>query len=142
MTSVSWGPAPDGLDQPFWDGLDAGEVRIQRCSSCRTWSWGPRTVCGTCHSFDLAWAPVEPAGIVYSWTRSRVPHVAEYTDRVPYVSVLVALPAAGHCRMPGILDDEPDDPRIGDRVSGYVDHEAARPLLRWRRMPGQKSGAA
>ncbi len=131
-----WGPAEDGLDQPYWDGLVAGELRLQRCGNCQEWIWGPQWICGACHTFDPGWESVEPVGTVYSWSRSHYPFITELADHIPYVTVLVELPAAGHRRVLGILtDDDAADVRIGERVVGHIelDEGATWPLLRWRR---------
>lgn len=138
MTSVDvpWGPADDKLDQPYWDGLLAGELRLQRCGSCATWIWSPQSVCGTCYSFDLGWHRVEPVGTVYSWSRSWYPYIEEYGDALPYISVLVELADAGGRRVLGMLVDDPEStPRIGERVVGTFERRDAEPwpLLRWRR---------
>lgn len=131
-----WGPAEDGLDQPYWDGLVAGELRLQRCGNCQEWIWGPQWICGACHTFDPGWESVEPVGTVYSWSRSHYPFITELADHIPYVTVLVELPAAGHRRVLGILTgDDAADIRIGERVVGHIDLDegATWPLLRWRR---------
>ncbi|WP_072810174.1 Zn-ribbon domain-containing OB-fold protein [Rhodococcus zopfii] len=137
----AWGPAPDGLDRPHWDGLLEGELRLQICADCGSWIWGPQTVCGNCHSFELRWEAVEPTGTVYSWHRSWYPYMDEYASRLPYVTVLVELPHAGGRRVLGILvDDLDEDPRIGDEVIGAVEHDegATWPLVRWRRTRATK----
>ncbi|WP_084533292.1 Zn-ribbon domain-containing OB-fold protein [Nocardia fusca] len=133
---LPWGPAEDGLDQPYWDGLVAGELRLQRCGQCGVWIWGPQWICGACHTFDPGWQVVEPVGIVYSWARSHYPFITELADRIPYVTVLVELPAAGYRRVLGILTGEDAEAvRIGERVVGHIelDEGATWPLLRWRR---------
>ncbi|MBC2639467.1 MULTISPECIES: Zn-ribbon domain-containing OB-fold protein [unclassified Rhodococcus (in: high G+C Gram-positive bacteria)] len=138
MTDEPWGPSADGLDQPYWDGLTRGELRLQRCGTCKTWIWGPQWVCGSCHTLDPNWESVTPAGTVYSWSRSWYPFITELADRVPYVTVLVELPGAGHRRVLGILTgDDTDAVRIGDPVVGHIEHDegATWPLLRWRRSP-------
>lgn len=130
---MPWGPAPDGHDRPYWDGLVAGELRLQRCGSCETWIWGPQSVCGDCYSFDIGWDTVEASGVVYSWARSRYPYIEELADRIPYVTVLVELPGAGGRRVLGILDDdEGRDPVIGEAVTGVIEQAEPWPLLRWK----------
>lgn len=127
-----WGPAADGHDRPYWDGLVAGELRLQRCGSCQMWIWGPQPVCGDCFSFDIGWEAVEPRGTVYSWARSRYPFIEEMADRIPYVTVLVELPGAGGRRVLGIIDDdEGRDPVIGEPVAGVFEQAEPWPLLRW-----------
>ncbi len=52
------GPERDGLSKPYWEGLKAGRLVIQRCSGCGIWQWGPEWICHSCHCFDLAWEEV------------------------------------------------------------------------------------
>jgi uncharacterized OB-fold protein len=47
------GPERDGLSKPYWDGLKAGRLLIQRCCGCGVWQWGPEWICHSCHGFDL-----------------------------------------------------------------------------------------
>ena len=30
------------LDFPYWQGLAAHELRLQRCAGCATWVWAPQ----------------------------------------------------------------------------------------------------
>ncbi|MGW0040060.1 Zn-ribbon domain-containing OB-fold protein [Gordonia sp. NPDC003376] len=136
-TVVPWGPAADGHDQPYWDGLLAGELRLQRCRQCHTWIWGPQSVCSSCYGFDIGWESVQPEGTVYSWSRSWYPYIEELADTLPYISILVELPHAGGRRLLGILTDDPEDtPRIGEQVVGSFERRDGEqwPLLRWRRV--------
>ena len=86
---------PDGLDQPYWDGLARGVVMIQRCPSCQTWIWGPRWLCPACLTPKPEWVEVEPNGRVFSWTRTWQKFAPEFADHVPYITVVVELPEAG-----------------------------------------------
>ncbi|MFC5747221.1 Zn-ribbon domain-containing OB-fold protein [Actinomadura rugatobispora] len=131
---IPCGPAADGLDAPYWDGLRSGELRIQRCAGCRTWLWGPRRMCPECHGFELVWEGVPATGTVYSWCRTHHPYMAEFAELTPYVTVVVELPHAGGVRLLGLLTGEGRDVRIGDRLAGHVERpaDAAWPLLRWR----------
>lgn len=129
------GPAPDGIDREYWDGLIAGELRLQRCDSCDEWIWGPRWMCGSCHSFDLTWAPVNAIGRVYSWARTWHAFIPELADNVPYTTVLVELPEAGGRRVLGLLAEAPEAMvSIGDEVIGVIQHPegSAWPVLRWQ----------
>lgn len=136
MTDEPWGPAPDGVDQPYWDGLTRGELLLQRCGECRTWIWGPQWICGHCHTSDPGWERLEPVGTVYTWSRSWYPFISELPVELPYITVLVELPAADGRRVLGILTgDDADQVRIGDRVTGHFEHDegATWPMLRWTR---------
>jgi uncharacterized OB-fold protein len=129
------GPRDDGLDTPHWEGLRAGEVRVQRCTSCGNWIWAPQPLCPRCHSFELAWPAVEPAGAVYSWTRTWQPFTPELSGHVPFVVALAELPAAGGRRLLGVLrDGDGADVRVGQPVRGEIDSPAPGgwPVLRWR----------
>lgn len=135
MQLPPWGPAADGHDRPFWDGLADHELRLQRCNVCQAWIWGPQAICHSCHNFDIGWQTVEPIGTVYSWCRSWYPYIEELADKLPYVSVLVELDHADGRRILGMSADDPaDTPRIGQRVVGSFEHHdgAPWPLLRWR----------
>ena len=129
------GPSPDGLDAPHWDGLRAGKLLLQHCRQCATWTWSPRPICPACHSFDIGWEPVDPVGTIYSWTRTWQPFAPESTGHLPYVVVLVQLPAAGGRRVLGVLANADGvTPRIGDRVRGEIEQppdDDHWPLVRW-----------
>jgi uncharacterized protein len=129
------GPSHDGLDEPHWDGLRAGKLLLQRCGDCATWTWSPRQICPACHSFDMGWEQVDPAGTVYSWTRTWQPFTPESTGHLPYVVVLVELPKAGGCRVMGVLvHADGVRPRIGAAVRGEIEQppdDAHWPLVRW-----------
>ncbi len=135
-TEIPCGPAADGNDTPYWEGLREGELRIQRCEDCRTWLWSPRHLCPRCHGFRLGFEPVAMSGTVYTWCRTHHPYMAEYAGRLPYVSVVVELPQAGGVRLLGLLDG--DEAAIGDRLTGLIERPAGAewPLLRWRRTEG------
>lgn len=131
------GPAADGVDLGYWEGLAAGELRLPRCRGCGTWVWAPQWHCPACHRPGPAWEAVEPEGTVHSWTRSHHAFSPEVTDLVPYVTVLVALPAAGDRRLLGLLVDSGiGDRLIGRRVRGEIQPASSAtsgwPVLRFR----------
>ena len=129
------GPADDGSDAPHWEGLRTGRLLLQRCAQCATWVWSPRPICPSCHSFDMTWEPVEPVGTVYSWTRTWQPFTRESTGHLPYVVVLVELPAAGRRRVLGVLAHADGvTPTIGAKVYGTIEQppdDEHWPLVRW-----------
>src|SRR5690348_16328737 len=77
-------PFSDRVDHPYWEGLVAGELRIQRCAACGRWSWPADWRCPSCGGYDMVWEQVEPVGHVYSWIRTHLPFVPAYADLVPY----------------------------------------------------------
>ena len=131
-------PAGDGLDRDYWDGTRSHELRIQRCQQCRQWQWGPEWICHQCHSFDLAFEPVEPTGVLFASERIWHPVHPTLVDAVPYVVALVELPHAGGVRVVGNLIGDPSiDVSIGTKVVAvFEDHDDADPpytLVHWRR---------
>lgn len=86
-------PAPFATEtsRPFWEGLRAGEVRIQRCDACDRWVFYPRSHCPGCLSPALAWRAVSGRGVVHSFTVARVPTVAMFADEVPQKLAIVEL---------------------------------------------------
>ena len=128
---------PDGLSAPFWAGLREERLRVQRCSRCRTWQFGPEWICHQCHAFDPEWVEVPAEGRIYSWERVWHPVHPVLQDRCPYLAVVVELPHAGSVRLVGnLLGDAQQEVRIGAEVAGVYEHhpEASPPysLLQWR----------
>lgn len=129
-------PRRDGVDEPFWEGLKAGELRMQRCSKCKTWWWAPVWRCADCGSWDLEWEAIPMRGRVFSWVRTHQAFTPEMKSIVPYVNVLVELPDAGGRRLFGILVDSEEGLDIGAKVVGVIQKPSALTnnlaVLRWR----------
>jgi uncharacterized protein len=102
---------------------------------CVRWVWAPRPICPTCYSFDMGWEQVDPLGTIYSWTRTWQPFAAESTGHLPYVVVLVELPAAGSSRVLGLLSEADGvTPSIGAPVCGRIadpPDDQHWPLMHW-----------
>jgi uncharacterized OB-fold protein len=130
-------PEPDGLSKPYWEGLRENRLLVQRCEKCQSWQFGPEWICHKCHSFDPAWAEIEPWGRIFSWERVWHPSHTALKQHGAYLAVLVELPQAGEVRMIGnLLGDPMQDVVIGTEVEGVFEHhcDADRPysLLHWR----------
>ncbi|MFR9805311.1 Zn-ribbon domain-containing OB-fold protein [Pseudonocardia sp. RS010] len=128
-------PFSDRVDHPYWEGLGAGELRIQRCAGCRRWSWPADWRCPACGGYDMTWEQVEPVGRVYSWIRTHLSFVPAYAELVPYVNVLVELPQAGGARIMGLLTGTEEGLRIGAQLAGSFRPASPRtadlPVLTW-----------
>ncbi|MEM7020073.1 MAG: OB-fold domain-containing protein, partial [Pseudomonadota bacterium] len=115
--------SPDGLDNTYWEGLAKDELWIQRCNNCGAWQWGPEWICHQCNSFDMGWEQIAGDGIIYSWERCWHPVHPSLQDGVPYIVVLVEIPAAGNIRMVGnLLGDPRQDVSIGAAVEAVFEH--------------------
>jgi uncharacterized OB-fold protein len=130
-------PAATDLDRPYWEGLRAERLLVQRCRRCDRYQWGPEWLCHRCLNFDLAFVEVEPRGRLYSHQRVWHPVHPALQEQGPYVIALVELPHADGIRLVGnLLGDPLQDLRIGAEVEGVFEHHAdAEPpytLLQWR----------
>jgi uncharacterized OB-fold protein len=107
-----------GADGPYWAALSAGRLELPRCSGCGRWHWPAPFRCPDCGSQALEWVAREPAGLIYSWTRTW--HRFDGVERfpIPFVSVLVEVPDAGGIRLLGRFDDAAVAPAIGKPVRG------------------------
>jgi uncharacterized OB-fold protein len=84
-------PAADALTQFFWDGVAAGELRIQRCQQCRHYIHYPRPVCRFCRSRDLTGERVSGRATLYSWTIATQAFHPFWLARAPYTLATVEL---------------------------------------------------
>ncbi|MFC5750890.1 Zn-ribbon domain-containing OB-fold protein [Actinomadura rugatobispora] len=98
--------------RPFWDGIAAGELRLQRCDECLRSVFYPRAICPHCHCDRLSWRTASGKGTVYSYT---VAHrvAGGFSAQVPYTIALIDLDE-GPRMLSRVIGDAPV--RIGDRV--------------------------
>jgi uncharacterized OB-fold protein len=73
----------------FWSGLKEHELRIQRCTDCKTFRVPPRPMCGSCQSLNWDYVVSSGRGTVYSFVMPKYPPLPflEY----PYVVALIEL---------------------------------------------------
>jgi uncharacterized OB-fold protein len=117
--------------KPFWDGLAAGQLRLQRCADCAEVIWYPRGLCPHCGSVALAWFTASGHGTIYSFTVVRRA-AGPFGAAVPYVVGYVEL-AEGPRVLTNIVDCDPGQVGIGQPVQCVFDHdEGGRALLRFR----------
>lgn len=84
-------PVPDADSQPFWDGAERGELRIQRCDDCGEHVFYPRAVCPRCGGDRLDWVTARGEGTVHSFTVVHRAAPVGFADAVPYTVGLVDL---------------------------------------------------
>jgi uncharacterized protein len=83
-------PVPVNRDNAFfWEGVQAGELRIQRCSGCGVLRHPPAPMCDACGSTDQGWVVSSGRGVVYSHVTHHYPPLPG-VER-PHVVVLVEL---------------------------------------------------
>jgi uncharacterized OB-fold protein len=79
--------SPD--DSFFWEGVAAGELRLQRCAGCNRLRMPPSPMCPSCHSLQWRVDRASGRGTVYSWVIPR--HSPSNPDQEPPIVVLVEL---------------------------------------------------
>jgi len=113
-------PHPTPTSAPYWDGLAAGEVRVQRCDACGTWVHYPRHRCPSCLSDRLSWHTIDPDGGVYTFTVARRPTHPAFADEVPQIIAVIEL-QHGVRMTTTLVGVEPDAVRIGLPVKALFD---------------------
>lgn len=115
----------------FWEGVEADELRIQRCASCGTLRHPPRPMCPTCRSLERDHVVSSGRGGVYSYVVHHRPQVPGRDH--PFAVVLVEL-EEGTRIVGNTVDIDPDDVTIGMPVEVTFEPNAqGRKLPRWRR---------
>lgn len=139
-------PVPDEHSDGFWAAARRGELALARCGACGAFCHPPGVVCPHCHNADpqFAFAVVDGAGSVRSWTVVRDSFLPGFADEVPFVLVDVELDAQTDLRLIGRLLDGPGAPlRPGDRVVLAFEHPADDVAVpAFRLVTGPDGGAA
>lgn len=73
----------------FWEGVDADEIRVQRCKSCKTLRHPPSPVCPSCQSLEWDYTKSSGRGTVYSFTVMHYPEIPPFD--YPNIIALVEL---------------------------------------------------
>lgn len=103
-------PTPD--TQPFWDGLNAHVLRLQRCADCGKIRHYPRPVCDDCYSMRVEWIEATGQGTVHSWTTTHHAFHPGFKLDLPYTLVTVDL-AEGVRMNAQIRKLDPAELRVG-----------------------------
>lgn len=82
-------PEPTLDSQPYWDGLKAHRLLLQKCGRCGKIRHYPRPVCDSCFSMEVEWIEASGKGKVHSWTETHHPFHPGFKGDVPYILVTV-----------------------------------------------------
>ena len=113
-------PLPDldllpDYERGFWEGTQAGELRIQQCSGCGLFRHLPMPMCPECSSLEYRWTKVSGRGFVYSYVIVRHPvhpAIAE-KEQVPYNVCMIELEEQEGLRIcSNVLNVAPEDIHI------------------------------
>jgi len=97
----------------FWEGADAGQLRIQRCKGCGSLRHPPGPVCSSCHSFEWDYVEAAGTGQLYSFVVMHYPEVPpfDYPNPVGLIEL-----DEGVRLIAGLVGVKRDEIRIGQRV--------------------------
>jgi len=83
-------PQPVPGTRPFWEGTQAGELRLQVCDSCGTHVLYPRPHCHQCGAETLSWVRASGRARLYSYVISHLA-MPGWAGQTPYVIAVVEL---------------------------------------------------
>jgi uncharacterized OB-fold protein/acyl dehydratase len=124
-------PTPGSIQETrfFWDGVAAGELRIQRCSECSTLHHPPMVRCPSCGSYEFGYQVASGRGRIYSCVEVHHPPVAGFD--YPLVVALIEL-EEGTRLLSNVVGD-PAAVEIGMPVQCFIDRsDASQPLPLFR----------
>jgi acyl dehydratase/uncharacterized OB-fold protein len=125
--------------QFFWDGIDAGELRIQKCRGCEALHHPPMVRCAGCGSYDLGYVVSKGRGKVYSFVEVEYPRIPAFD--YPLLVVLVEL-EEGTRILSNVVGASADDVEVGTPLElaiEAVDPEMNLPLFRLKRPPRREA---
>jgi uncharacterized OB-fold protein/acyl dehydratase len=102
----------------WWEGIEAGELRIQRCKGCKTLRHPPRPMCGECQSLEWDWIVSRGLGTVYSHVVMHHPPVPGY--ELPLSVALIELDE-GTRLVANVVGCPPSEVKIGMRVQARIE---------------------
>ncbi len=113
-------PEATELTAPYWEGLEQGELRLQRCEDCGAYQYPPESFCRACPSERLEWRAVEGGGSVYSFIVVRQRYLPAFGDLIPYNVAIVELDE-GPRVIANLLDVDNEAIEIGMRVRSRIE---------------------
>ena len=75
----------------FRAGLAAGELLVQKCTSCGKLNMYPRYACPHCQSESLGWQKVSGRGVLHSFTVLRMGAPEGFEADLPYAIGVIKL---------------------------------------------------
>ena len=112
----------------YFEGLRAGELRIQHCTDCGTLRHPPLPGCGTCTSLNWDYVVSEGKGELYSMVVNHYPQVPAFDYPLPIG--LIELDEG--TRLVANLEGDPESWAIGQRVTAEIralDDELSLPFF-------------
>ena len=114
----------------FWEGVEKGELRIQRCGACKELRHPPGPMCPRCHSLDWDYVLSSGNGEVYSYIVHHHPPVHGF--ETPFAIAVVELEEGTRIvgNLPGV---SPEKLQVGTPVEiAFVRIDNEWTLPQWR----------
>ena len=99
-------PVPTPETQDFWDGAKRGELRLQRCDSCKNVIFPPRPFCPACASRSVSSFTASGRAKLYSYVINNRPPPGFGPD--PHAIAIVELDEGPRMMSNLIIDDAYD----------------------------------
>ena len=98
----------------FWEGVDAGELRIGTCQACQTLHHPPQPICRSCGSTDMGHTVSTGKGVVYSHVTHHYPKLPGV--ELPHTVLLVELEEGVRLVSEWASGAKPDTTYVGQQV--------------------------
>lgn len=117
--------------QPFWEGLQRGEVLIQQCKACGHKQFYPRYICTECAG-EPEWLTFTGPATLYTHSVIRKHHQAPYKDMAPYVVAMVDL-GDGVRMMSNLVNCDLEQVHIGMALEpNFIEAREGLTVLYWQ----------
>jgi uncharacterized OB-fold protein len=128
-------PEISPLTRPYWDGLAAGRLLLQRCTGCGKIRHYPRPLCDACFSFEHDWVAAQGSATVQSWTVAHHAFHPAWRGADPFTLVTADLPEGVRILAP-LRDAGADALRLGAKLTiGFEENGAGLTLPVVRLIP-------
>ncbi len=105
-------PQPSVESEPFWDAVQRGELRIQRCARDGELFFPPASRCPRDWSTEWTSEKVSGRGTVHSFVVFQRSYHPAFRDAIPYAVAIVEL-AEGPRMVTRLVDVDVKDVRVG-----------------------------
>lgn len=130
-------PMTGPCEQPFWDYVQKGELRLQCCAGCGELRYPPSPVCAKCLSPRHEWKKMSGQGKVIAWTTFHRQYLPQFP--VPHTVASVMLEEGP--MLVADLDVPPGELRVGRAVEAAFEDVASPDgnwrIYRWRAIPAE-----
>ena len=132
MAYEKFRPQISPRDAPFWEGVRAHQLRLQRCDDCGRFRFIPGEMCPGCYSAAATWTEVSGRGRVYTYTVVHRAPTPAYQADAPYVIAHVELDE-GPRIISTLVDCAVEEVSVGMPVEvGYEEADADLTLYHFR----------